>query len=252
MCRKVSAEPCCGDGRCDLNREDENCCHEDCNSDEETSIPDRGEMPKKVSQASRPNHPVFGELSQVVHDQYHCQELYKHSGPNPCSSRESAHRASAWLDSLLTRHKAGSLPFHLPSHAVAPGAFALDVGCGLGQDSRNMATAGFATVGVDVAPDAIEQAWHATPDALRGTGAGEVHFIAYDALALPPPARSLDLVFDGTVYCALRHRYLPRLYALWRRLLKPQHTLLVLNCWHACTLEHTHARTRAQMHARTQ
>jgi len=56
-----------------------------------------------------------------------------------------------------------------------------------------------------------------------------VEFLAYDAMQLPAPQKPVDFVFDGTVYCNLRWRYLPSLYSLWRRILSP-HTVMMLNC----------------------
>ena len=38
------------------------------------------------------------------------------------------------------------------------------------------------------------------------------------------------MLVDFTVYCGLRHRYLPRMYKLWERILTTE-TLFMVSCW---------------------
>ena len=44
------------------------------------------------------------------------------------------------------------------------------------------------------------------------------------------PTEPIDLLVDFTVYCGLRHRYLPRMYKLWERILTTE-TLFMVSCW---------------------
>ncbi len=46
------------------------------------------------------------------------------------------------------------------------------------------------------------------------------------------PLKRIDLLVDMTVYCGLRHRYLPRMYDLWERLLTPGHTIMMISYVH--------------------
>ncbi|MCB9680625.1 MAG: class I SAM-dependent methyltransferase [Alphaproteobacteria bacterium] len=96
-------------------------------------------------------------------------------------------------------YKAGTLPWHTGStepvlaealaSGVLPGGRALEIGCGLGDNTRALALAGYDALGVDLSPTAVAQATarHA------GTGA---RFAVHDMLAAPPPGGPFDLVFD--------------------------------------------------------
>ena len=183
---------------------------------------------------------LFGTLPEIIHDTYHCEDEYdtpaqvrlfftlvgNFGRPLMCMALQdpfcshTPNRQSKWLELLLARSKAGRLPFKMP----APGSQVVDLGCGFGQDTRNLASLGkYAAVGVDVAPKAIAKA-KALSDGMQ------IEFITYDALALKAPTKSIDLLIDTTVYCALRHRYLPRLYEMWGKLMASE-TLLMVQCW---------------------
>merc|ERR1719235_1938062 len=103
---------------------------------------------------------------------------------------------------------------------------------------------------VDVSPSAIEEAKSLTDPEMLGSGAGQIEFVAYDAMALPAPKDRVDFFFDATVYCGLRHTYLARDYEVWSRMFTPGHTLVNIQCWAS---ESTHpngiARARRDMEA---
>jgi SAM-dependent methyltransferase len=132
------------------------------------------------------------------------------------------------LEDILARSKNNTLPFELPP----PGSTALEIGCGLGQDSRNIAEfAGYSLTSVDVSATAIEEAKQNTPEDMKGSGASQIEFVAYDAFALPGPSKLLDFFFDATVFCGMRHTHLARAYDVWARLFTPGHTLVNIQCW---------------------
>ena len=66
---------------------------------------------------------------------------------------------------------------------------------------------------MDVSAAAVAKARRLTLEDGRvglGQGPGRVSLLSYDALALPAPALAIDFLVDMTVYCSLRHRFLPR------------------------------------------
>ena len=183
---------------------------------------------------------------------YHCENSFDKIGwkdtdgnvdivGSACGGFNTAQRPSTWLASLISRQGGNDTGRAGPTIKGWPGSSSagqptaesserprvLDLGCGLGQDSRNLARAGFTVTGVDVSLHAIEVA-----RSLTLPSDGETEFVAYDALALPEPRVPLTFIFDATVYCTLRLQYLNRLYALWRKLLPPggPATMLV-QCW---------------------
>jgi SAM-dependent methyltransferase len=227
---------CCGDAVCDsIALEDHKSCPLDC----PPTVPDMNDQPLKLSQGV--TSPIFGQLDEVVHDTYHCEDSYDMSGGDSICSH-SPNRPSYWLESLLNRSRKETLPFAMPP----PGAQVVELGCGLGQDTRNLATlADYVTLGIDVSYSAIRRAREHTEKGLLGAsnGPGRVSFLAYDALALPSPNVRIDFLVDMTVYCGLRHRYLPRLYNLWRRLavnFEPK-TLVMIQCWQQESTRDGHA-----------
>jgi hypothetical protein len=124
------------------------------------------------------------------------------------------------------------LPFRMPKF----GRQVVEFGAGLGQDTRNLADAGYKVLGVEVSADAAAEARAITAAAaasglLSADAAARFSYVNYDALALPKPLERIDLLVDMTVYCGLRHRYLSRLYDLWERVLAPGHTILMISCW---------------------
>ena len=98
-------------------------------------------------------------------------------------------------------YRTGSLPWdtgepdgHLVEVVRArrlSGGRALDVGCGTGTNAIWLARQGFDTLGVDVAPTAIDRA------AAKQRAAGVAcRFAVSDFLAAAPPGGPFDLVFD--------------------------------------------------------
>ena len=111
------------------------------------------------------------------------------------------------------------------------GGLVVEFGAGLGQDTRNLATAGYNVLGVEVSAEASAEAKAISAKSLSAEALGRFEFLNYDALALPKPVRTIDFLADFTVYCGLRHRYLPRMYELWQRILTPGHTIVMVSCW---------------------
>src|SRR5579872_5793347 len=97
--------------------------------------------------------------------------------------------AGAYDDFFMRPFVAGSInrsTFH------RPGARALDLGCGTGALSCQLAEAGFEVTGIDIAPSAITLAREmAARRKLR------ISFDVADVCAQPFPRRGFDLVVDG-------------------------------------------------------
>ena len=70
---------------------------------------------------------------------------------------------------------------------IAPPGRVLDLGCGLGVELAALADRGFAAVGIDASPVAVERAGRAHP---------EVEFMVGDVLDLPFEAESFDVIID--------------------------------------------------------
>lgn len=174
---------------------------------------------------------LFGELKGMEHDTYHCEDTYD-DDKYSCSTLSRTE--SVWLEDILQRRENGTLPFELPGR----GSIAVEFGCGLGQDSRNMAKlAGWTVTSIDVSPSAIEKAKNATDKAMQGFGPAQIEFIAYDAFAMPKPSQPIDYFFDATVYCGMRHSHLARAYEVYSRLFTPGHTLINIQCWRSESAE---------------
>lgn len=245
---RVTSE-CCGDAVCSTERwEDFDTCPQDCMA-QATS-----EEPSSTRTVALPptQSTLFGELPGMEHDEYHCEGQYENETTEKgtmCSARNAYANAAhkLWLSDLLDRSKAGTLPFEMPP----PGSVAVEFGCGLGQDSQNLAKlAGFEVTSIDVSYAGIEHAKNETPSKLLGTGPGKIEFIAYDALALPAPRKRVDYVFDATVYCSLRYARLDRIYEVMARIATPGHTLLNFQCWNWEEYpDHGIARARRDMEA---
>ena len=89
-----------------------------------------------------------------------------------------------------------------------PGRTALDVGCGLGRNSRWLAAQGFTTSGVDIAPYALEQA------AERSQGQA-VSYLLRDFIRSAPSGDAFDLVYDsGCFHHLAPHRRISYMQAL--------------------------------------
>ena len=240
---KIADGICCGDAICDGSNEDFENCKWDCTVDD-LPYAEKQLTPKQLPATSHTK--LFGLLSTLVHDTYHCEDTYHWKDGSPCS-RETfkvRNRPSRWLDSLLDRVKRKTMPFAFPKPVKE--MVVVELGCGLGQDTRNMLTAGFgAVVGIDVSPVAIDKArqfthnytdeWITPTIGNRKKLLERINYIAYDALALPRPKIDVDFVVDFTVYCGLRHRYLSRLYDMWKRVLIPGRSLLMIQCWKSTT-----------------
>jgi SAM-dependent methyltransferase len=83
--------------------------------------------------------------------------------------------------------------------ALVPGGRLLDLGCGEGRHSLAAARAGFRVVGVDYEPLALHRARRTA----RAVGLTGITFRQADALHLPFPAGSFDVVLD---YGCLHHQ----------------------------------------------
>lgn len=92
--------------------------------------------------------------------------------------------------------------------ADRPRRRALDVGCGLGRNSRWLAAAGFTVTGVDISPYAIEEA------ARRSQG-HVVSYVQLDFVRESIPGGSFDLIYDSGCYHHLApHRRISYMQAL--------------------------------------
>lgn len=85
---------------------------------------------------------------------------------------------------------------------------ALDVGCGLGRNSRWLVSQGFTVTGVDIAPYAVQEA------SRRSSGL-EATFLEVDFVREPVPAAPFDLVYDsGCFHHLAPHRRISYMEAL--------------------------------------
>jgi SAM-dependent methyltransferase len=103
------------------------------------------------------------------------------------------------------------------------GRRAVVVGCGLGGDAEFLARLGFATVGFDFSPPAIEAARRLHPGS-------PVEYAVADLLA-PPPAwlGAYDLVVESLTVQSLPRSMRPRVVAAVRALVAPGGTVLVIS-----------------------
>eukprot|EP01051_Picozoa_sp_SAG22_P001217 SAG22_NODE_46_length_24705_cov_89.861010_1_plen_527_part_00 len=237
---------CCGDRMCDgAAGEDKNTCPADCGAGVSKGG-DHGDDDDDESAAVQLST-LFGQLTEMPQQgNYHCELTFDRVGwaagqdataplvvGSLCGHLGTAHRPSAWLQSIVSRTASGSLPFEMlgwPGTSSADSArrpHALDLGCGLGQDTRNLAMVGFDATGVDVSSHVVRVARSLTDDR-----SGRLAFVASDAFVLPEPITPLTFVFDGTVYCSLRDQYLSRIYELWGKILpKGGTTTMLVQCW---------------------
>ncbi len=126
-----------------------------------------------------------------------------------------AGRASPALDDFLS------------AHSVPENGRALVAGCGSGYDVLRLATAGYRSVGVDVAPSVTER-FHRV---IREGGAeAQTQLVVGDFFELTPAelGGTFDLIWDYTFYCAID----PEKRDAWRdqmaRLLSPIGQLVML------------------------
>ncbi len=88
------------------------------------------------------------------------------------------------------------------------GRRALDVGCGLGRNSRWLASQGFAVTGIDIAPYAVQEA------SRRSSGL-EATYVEVDFVREPVPGAPFDLVYDsGCFHHLAPHRRISYMEAL--------------------------------------
>lgn len=114
----------------------------------------------------------------------------------------------------------GSGPYMFPilTRLSRPGDQVLEVGCGCGYLSLELARSGRQVTGVDVSSVAIEQAQR---HAERFPSAGAPDFVCVSGLELPFPFNSFDLVFSVEVLEHLHEADVPRYLAGAFRVLRP-------------------------------
>jgi methyl halide transferase len=111
----------------------------------------------------------------------------------------------------------------LAAHPELPRGTVCVPGCGTGHDVRAWAAAGFAAVGVDIAPSAIDLARE------RTAAAGlEAEFRLADFLTAPA-AFSFDWIFEHTLFCAIEPAQRDQYGEAVLRWLKPGGRYLAVN-----------------------
>jgi SAM-dependent methyltransferase len=92
--------------------------------------------------------------------------------------------APAYMDNVFTRNTVAEVDFLLAELAPPPGGWVLDVGCGTGRHSLELASRGYRVTGVDISEGMLEQA-RAVPS--------EVEWVRADVSRFEPQ-RSYDAV----------------------------------------------------------
>lgn len=92
----------------------------------------------------------------------------------------------------------------------------LDIGCGLGDNSRFLAERGYRVVGVDGSPTALEQARQRT----TGTGL-DIEFVQGDATRLDGFEQRFDTVVDSALYHCLNDKDRTKYAAALHRATRP-------------------------------
>jgi len=139
------------------------------------------------------------------------------------SIRTAAERA-AWdriLDLVIPSGPRASRP-HAAGTAAVP-LDALDVGCGTGFLSLELAARGHRVVGIDLAPAMLEAATRKA----AAQGLASARFETADAEQLPYPAASFDLVISRHVLWTLPHP--EAAIADWLRVLRPGGRLAIID-----------------------
>lgn len=109
----------------------------------------------------------------------------------------------------------------LKTQSYRPGTV-LVPGCGRGHDARVLAAAGFDVIGLDVVPQAVEEARR-----LAQTEGMKVRFEAADFFDLPPSLRGhYDWLSEHTFFCAIDPALRDRYVEVTASLLKPGGHLL--------------------------
>ena len=88
----------------------------------------------------------------------------------------------------------------------------VELGCGFGQDTRNLAQAGYRVLGVDVSSSAVEKAKRLTDAAMLGHGPGQVGAAPPRNLAMRselsgPPSRKRSAFFCSRAKLSNRGLY---------------------------------------------
>ena len=131
------------------------------------------------------------------------------------------------------RYQSGDMPWEkgepspglvdfLAAHPELPRGSVCVPGCGTGHDVRAWAKAGFAAVGLDLAPSAIQLAKEKT--ALAGLSA---EYKLSDFLA-DRPSQQFDWVFEHTLFCAIAPNRRDDYVTAVLRWLKPQGQFLAV------------------------
>jgi len=134
-------------------------------------------------------------------------ETFAHTGREPAARFYSiATRSNELFDRALLER-------------AGPGTRALEMGCGMGDRSIELAKLGFEAHAIDISDYAIQQA----TERARREGAARAHYATMDAEHLEFAPHSFDRVFGKGI---LHHLRLERVFAEIARVLKPEGSAL--------------------------
>ena len=249
---------CCGDGNCQQSclgranceggHESPQNCPLDCPQDGSATTARRiFELTTERPQSSS----LFPSLATALtHPEYHC-----HSTSIDWPSYDEPSTQPRWFigrpSHELAEFFGDQAGWSSGDQLIVPGPqrTALDLGCGDGRDTRFLRGLGFRTTGVDISVPSIRRAIREedAASAKAGLTFAESEYVLYDALQLPAPSRTIDFIFDNTIYCNLRLEYLAQVKSLLERLSHPG-TLFLLNCGNANypQVMHGHPRLKEQ------
>lgn len=122
-------------------------------------------------------------------------------------------------------HPSSELVAFVAAGSWPSGAVALDVGCGAGREAIFLASQGFHVTGVDLSEEALKIARE------RAEKAGvRVEWKQGNALALPVPDASVELINDRGCFHMITEEDRPRYVAELIRVLKPGGRMLLRGC----------------------